>query len=59
MSLIDILTNTNNILVQITLIIPTFGYLCAALAVFIPESAPIIGPILHKIGLNIGKAENK
>jgi hypothetical protein len=59
MNIVDLLTTTNASLAQLTILIPSICGFCAALASVVPESTPIIGYIIHKIGFNFGKAANK
>jgi len=59
MGIVAILTTINGSLDQLTDLIPKVGYFCAALAAVVPESTPVIGVILHKVGFNVGKAANK
>jgi hypothetical protein len=58
MNIIDLLTTINSVLDQLTLMAPKIIAFCAATATLIPEVGAV-GVIIHKIGLNFGKAANR
>jgi hypothetical protein len=59
MSIITILSFSNEVLDQLNNLAPKVIAFAAIAATLVPESTPIIGILLHKIAFNIGKAENK
>jgi hypothetical protein len=52
------LESLNVTLTEILTVLAQMGGICAMLATIIPESMPILGPIIHKIGMNFGQAKN-
>jgi len=59
MDIVAILTMINSSLDQLTDLIPKTIAFAAALATVVPESTPLIGVMIHKVGLNFGKAANR
>jgi hypothetical protein len=59
MSIINLLSFSNDLLDQLNNLAPKVIAFAAIFATLVPESTPYIGLVLHKIAFNIGKAENK
>lgn len=59
MSIINSLTNANDILDQLISFVPKAISFAAIAATLVPESTPLLGSLLHKLAFNIGKAANK
>ncbi len=59
MSIITLLSFSNEVLDQLNTLAPKVIAFAAIAATLVPESTPIVGAILHKLAFNIGTAANK